>query len=133
MPNSEAGRLFAYDEQFEIKEKLEFKGASQSSSTNLEIGSKGGTAVFRISNTNIGEYSSDKDKQIEHNSSLLEKIEANYEEIKFKVSFDFTIETTKAKYKTNIELNLPTSEFGEDKNCYLEINDTSDIIFKRVK
>ena len=62
-----------------------------------------------------------------------EKIEASYEEIKFKVSFDFTIETTKTKYKTNIELNLPTSEFGEDKNCYLEINDTSNIIFKRVK
>ena len=80
MPNSEAGRLFAYDEQFEVKEKLDFKGASQSSSTNLEIGSKGGTAVFRISNTNIGEYRSDKDKQIEHNSSLLEKIEASYEE-----------------------------------------------------
>ena len=133
MPNSEAGRLFAYDEQFEVKEKLEFKGASQSSSTNLEIGSKGGTAVFRISNTNIGEYSSDKDKQIEHNASLLEKIETNYEQVKFKVSFDFTIETTKTKYKANIELDLPTSEFGEDKNCYLEINDTSNIIFKRVK
>ncbi len=133
MPNSEAGRLFAYDDQFEIKEKLEFRGASQSSSTNLEIGSKGGTVVFRISNTDIGEYSSDKDQQIEHNASLLEKIETNYEQIKFKVSFDFTIETTKAKYKSNIELNLPTSEFGEDKNCYLEINDTSNIIFKRVK
>lgn len=133
MPNSEAGRLFSYDEQFEIKEKLEFKGASQSSSTNLEIGSKGGTAVFRISNTNIGNYSSDKDKQIEHNSSLLDKIEVTTEQIKCKVSFDFTIETTKAKYKSNIELELPTSEFGEDKNCYLEINDTSNIIFKRIK
>ena len=133
MPNSEAGRLFIYDEQFEIKEKLEYKGASQSSSTNLEIGSKGGSAVFRISNTNIGDYSSDKDKQIEHNSSLLEKIETNYDEIKFKISFDFIIETTKAKYKANIVLKLPTSEFGEEKNCYLEINDTSDIIFKRVK
>ena len=133
MPNSEAGRLFTYDEQFEIKDKLEFKGASQSSSTNLEIGSKGGTVVFRISNTYIGEYSSDEDKQIEHDASLLKKIEANYEEIKFKVSFDFTIETTKAKYKSNIELTLPTSEFEENKNCYLEINDTSDMIFKRVK
>ena len=133
MPNSEAGRIFVYDEQFEIKEKLEFKGASQSSSTNLEIGSKGGTVLFRISNADIGSYSSDKDKQIEHNASLLEKIEINYEQIKFKVSFDFTIETTKAKYKANIELNLPTSEFGEEKNCYLEINDTSNIIFKRVK
>ena len=51
MPNSEAGRLFAYDEQFEVKEKLEFKGASQSSSTNLEIGSKGGTEPY--ANINI--------------------------------------------------------------------------------
>lgn len=133
MPNSEAGRLFVYNEQFEINEKLEFKGASQSSSTNLEIGSKGGTAVFRISNTNIGNYSSNKDKQIEHNSSLLEKINVTTEQIKCKVSFDFTIETTKAKYKANIELELPTNEFGEDKNCYFELNDTNNIIFKRVK
>lgn len=133
MPNSEAGRLFSYDEQFKFTEKLEFKGASQSSSTNLEIGSKGGTVVFRVSNSNIGNYTSDKDKQIEHNSSLLEKIGVTSEQIKCKVSFDFTIETTKAKYKSNIEIDLPTGEFGENKNCYLEINDTSDIIFKRVK
>ena len=38
----------------------------------------------------IGNYTSDKDKQIEHNSSLLEKIETNYEQVKFKVSFDFS-------------------------------------------
>ena len=133
MPNSEEGRLFSYDEQFEVKEKLEYKGASQSSSTNLAIGSKGGTALIRISNTDIGNYTSDKDKQIEHDASLLEKIETNKEKIKFKVSFDFIIETTKAKYKSNIELELPTGNLGEEKNCYLEIDDTSDIIFKRVK
>lgn len=133
MPNSEEGRLFSYDEQFEVKEKLEYKGASQSSSTNLTIGSKGGTALICISNTDIGNYTSDKDKQIEHNASLLEKIETSKEEIKFKVSFDFIIETTKAKYKSNIELELPTGNLGEEKNCYLEIDDTSNIIFKRVK
>lgn len=133
MPNSEAGRLFTYDEQFLVNEKLEYKGASQSSSTNLEIGSKGGTVLMRISNSNIGEYSSDKDKQIVHNASLLEKIETTTEQIKFGVSFDFTIETTKAKYKANIELELPTSEFGETGNCYQEITDMSNIIFKRVK
>ncbi len=133
MPNSEEGRLFSYDEQFVVKEKLEYKGASQSSSTNLQIGSKGGTAILRISNTDIGSYSSDKDKQIEHDATLLEKIEATTEEIKFKVSFDFTIETTKAKYKSNIKLELPTGNLGEEKNCYLEIDDMNDIIFKRVK
>ncbi len=133
MPNSEAGRLFSYDEQYLINEKLEYKGSNQSSSTNLEIGSKGGTAIIRISNSNIGEYSSDKDKQIVHDASLLEKIQTTTEQIKFGVSFDFTIETTKAKYKANIELEFPTSEFGEDGNCYKEITDMSNIIFKRVK
>lgn len=133
MPNSEAGRIFVYDEQFLINDKLEYKGASQSSSTNLEIGSKGGTVLMRISNSNIGQYSSDKDKQIIHNSSLLEKIKTTTEEIKFGVSFDFTIETTKAKYKAKIELDLPTSEFGETGNCYQEITDMSNIVFKRVK
>ena len=60
-------------------------------------------------------------------------VEEPQEEIKFKVSFDFIIETTKAKYKSNIELELPTGNLGEEKNCYLEIDDTSNIIFKRVK
>ena len=35
MPNSEAGRLFNYDEQFLVQDSLTYKGASQSSTTNL--------------------------------------------------------------------------------------------------
>ena len=133
MPNSEAGRLFTYDEQFKVQEKLEYKGASQSSSTNLTIGSKGGTALIRFCNSNIAEYSSDKDKEIVHDATLLKKVEVSSEEIQFSVSFDFTIETTKSKYKANINLDLPTAELGEEKNCYLEITDMKDFIFKRVK
>ena len=133
MPNSEAGRLYSYDERFLVEEKLEYKGASQSSSTNLEIGSKGGTALIRISNAEIGNYASDKDKEIIHDGSLLNKIEATYEDIQFTVSFDFIIETTKNKYKTVITLNLPTGNLAEEKTSNLEKTDMSDIIFKRVK
>ena len=133
MPNSEAGRLFIYDEQFKVEEKLEYKGASESSSTNLEIGSKGGTALIRFSNTNIGKYTSDNDKEIIHNSTLLKKIEATNEEIKFSISFDFTIETTKTKYQAKINLDLPTGDLDEAENCYLEKTDMSDLVFKRVK
>lgn len=133
MPNSEAGRLFNYDEQYLVGEKLEYKGAMQSSSTNLEVGSKGGTILIRFSNTDIGNYSSNKDKQIIHDGSLLEKIETTNEEIKFSVSFDLTIEMTKGEYKANINLDLPTGNLREEKNCYLEITDMSNIIFKRVK
>lgn len=133
MPNSEAGRLFAYDDQFKVEEKLEYKGASESSSTNLEIGSKGGTALIRFSNTDIGKYTSDKDKEIIHNATLLKKINATNEEIKFSVSFDFTIETTKTKYQSQITLDLPTGNLDEEENCYLEKTDMSDVVFKRVK
>lgn len=133
MPNSEPGRLFSDDKQFLVEDKLEYKGASQSSSTNLEIGSKGGTALIRFCNSNIGTYTSDKDKEIVHNSSLLQKIETKNEEIKFTVSFDFTIETTKMKYKANVSLQLPSGSLDEEENCYLEKTDMSDIVFKRVK
>ena len=133
MPNSEAGRIYSYDERFLIEEKLEYKGASQSSSTNLEIGSKGGTAIIRISNAEIGNYASDKDKEIIHDGSLLKKVEVSYEDIQFTISFDFIIETTKNKYKTTITLNLPTGDVAEEKTCNLEKTDMSDIIFKRVK
>lgn len=133
MPNSEAGRLFTYDEQFLVQDSLTYKGASQSSTTNLEIGSKGGSIVVRFANTAIGNYSSDKDKQIAHDGTLLKKIEASKEEIQFSVSFDFLIETTQNKYQANISLDLPTGNLGEEENSYFEKTDMSDIIFKRVK
>ncbi len=133
MPNSEAGRLYTYDEQFLVTEKLEYHGGSQSSSTNLEIGSKGGTALIRFSNTSIGKYSSDKDKEIVHNSTLLNKIGTTNEEIKFSISCDFMIETTKAKYQSQISFDMPTGNLDEEENCYLEKNNMDDVVFKRVK
>ena len=133
MPNSEAGRLFTYDEQFLVQDSLTYKGASQSSTTNLEIGSKGGSMVVRFANTAVGNYSSDKDKQIVHDGTLLKKIEVGKEEIQFSVSFDLIIETTQNKYQANITLDLPTGNLGEEENCYFEKTDMSDIIFKRVK
>ena len=74
MPNSKAGRLYSYEDQFLVQEKLEYKGASQSSSTNLEIGSKGGTALIRFSNANIADYTSDKDEQIVHDGTWIKKV-----------------------------------------------------------
>lgn len=133
MPNSEAGRLFTYDEQFLVEEKLEYKGSSSSNSSNLEIGSKGGQFLIRFSNSAIGNYVSDKDKEIVHNSTLLKKIKATNEEIKFHITCDFMIETTNAKYQAEVPLELPTGNLDEEENCYLEKTDMKDIVFKRVK
>lgn len=133
MPNSEAGRLYTYDDQFLVDEKLEYRGGSTSSSTNLEIGSQGGTALIRFSNTEIGNYASNKDKQIIHNSTLLKKIDTTNEEIKFSISCDLIIETTKNTYKSTINLDMPTGNLDDEENCYLEKTNISDITFKRIK
>ncbi len=133
MPNSEAGRLYSYDKQFLVEEKLEYKGSGTSNASNLEIGSKGGPVLIRFSNSNIGNYTSDKDKEIIHNSTLLKKIKTTNEEIKFEMGCDFTIETTKAKYQAEVTLELPTGNLDDEESCYLEKTDMKDIIFKRVK
>ena len=133
MPNSEAGRFYNFDEQFLVNEKLEYKGASQSSSTELEIGSKGGTTWICFNNMGIGTYSSNKDDKIVHDGTWLKKLEIQKEEVEFTVSFDYTIETTKAKYKANITLDFPAGDISKDGKSYLEKTDMSDIIFKRVK
>ena len=133
MPNSEAGRFYNFDEQFLVNEKLEYKGASQSSSTELEIGSKGGTTWICFNNMGIGTYSSNKDDKIVHDGTWLKKLEIQKEQVEFTVSFNYTIETTKAKYMANITLDLPTGDISKDGSSYLEKTDMSDIIFKRVK
>ena len=56
MPNSTEGRLYTYDKNFIVDEKLEYKGASKSNPQTLEIGSQGGSALIRFSNTGIGQY-----------------------------------------------------------------------------
>lgn len=133
MPSSTSSEFYNYDKQFLISQELEYKGAVQTSYTNLEIGSKGGSALIRLVNTEIGNYVSNSEQSIANDATLLPKINATTEEIAFSVSFDFTIETTQNKYKANISLDLPTGNLAEQTNCSFEKTDMSDIIFKRVK
>ena len=132
MPNSTPNKVFSNEEQFLVGESLEYKGAKQSSTSNLEIGSQGGTVLIRFSNNNIGKYISNEEEVI-HNSEMLRKINVTSEEIKFSVTFDFIIETTKTKYKTTINLDLPSGNLDEQENGYMEKDDLTDIVFKRIK
>lgn len=131
MPSSTDGRLYSYEDTYIIEDKLEYKGASKSNSQTLEIGSQGGSALIRFSNTNLGLYSSDKDKEIIHDGTLLKKLELNQEDIKFTVSFDLIIEVSNYKHRARIELELPCSDITEDGTASFEKTDMSDVIFKR--
>lgn len=133
MPNSTEGRLYSYNEQYLVDGKLEYKGGTKSNPQTLEIGNQGGSALIRFSNVDIGKYSSNKDKQIIHDGTLLKKLDIKNEDIKFNVSFDFIISVTNCQYKANISLELPYGNIVENGTESFEKIDTNDIIFKRIK
>lgn len=131
MPNSLEGRIFNYEDKYIIEEKLEYKGASKSNPQTLEIGNQGGKVLIRFTNANLGRYSSNDDKEIIHDGTLLNKLKLTQEDIKYAVSFDFIIELRNHKYKANIKLDLPHGDIIEKGTESAEIIDMSDIIFKR--
>ena len=99
MPNSLEGRLFSYDKEYLLEEnKLTYRGASKSNTKTLEIGNQGGTAVIRFSNTEVGDYISNEDEEIKHDGSLLAKTEAQLDDLRFNVEFDFIIHLKNTSY-----------------------------------
>lgn len=133
MPSSVEGRTFSYDDSYLVNEKLEYKGGKTSNPKTLEIGSQGGSAIVRFSNTNVGNFISNEDTEIKHDGTLITKVGASEEDVKFQVNFDFVIKINSIKYKSNITLNLPCNNLTTDGTSTKEITDMSNIIFKRVK
>lgn len=132
MPNSAEGRRFVYDDNFLVKDKLEYKGAKASNEKNLEIGNQGGNFSIRFANTNVATYSSNDDTEIVHNGSLIKKAGLKNEEIKFKVNFDLIIQIDQIKYKANIDLELPYDDILEKGTTQIEKTNMQDIVFKRM-
>lgn len=133
MPNSTEGRLYSYAEEYLVDDKLEYRGGIKSNPQTLEIGNQGGSVLIRFSNINLGNYSSDKDKEIVHDGTLLKKLNVENDEIKFKVSFDFIITVTNCSYKANISLDLPYGNIIENGTESFENINTDEIVFKRIK
>lgn len=131
MPNSNDGRTFIYDDSYLVEDKLEYKGAKSSNTKTLEIGSKGGSAVIRISNSDIGKFVSDEDTEVKHDGTLITKIGATEDEISFRVSFDLILQINKIKYKATITLNLPEAGLSEAGTTTKEITDG--FVFKRIR
>lgn len=113
-------------------EKIEFLGSNVDSLDKHEICEDGGMIAFRVENSNIGTYTSDKDKEIKYDSTLLEKAKISEESLKFKIYFDLIIETTAGvKYKTTLNYEMPIDTFKESGTNTRVIEDFSNVIFKR--
>lgn len=131
-PNiSENGTIFSNIEENSIQ-SIEYEGAMESDIKSLKISNQGGKVVFRYANDKIAEYVSN-DEEINH-SELLKKSNITEENLKAKLTFDFTIKTEAGKeYKASISLDMPVDGVIDNGTSSNEITDMSNIIFKRTK
>ncbi len=133
MPSSTEGRTFNYDENYLVRDKLEYKGGAISNPKTLEVGSQGGSILIRFSNTNVGEFISDENIEIKHDGTLLTKVGVSEEEVKGQINFDMIMQINKIKYKANITIDIPCKAICEEGTTTMEITDPSKFVFKRVK
>lgn len=132
MPNSLDGELYKYTNDFLVNTSLTYKGALADNKKTLEIGNQGGCVCLSFANVGLGVYKSNEDEYIEQGAYILEKMNINNEDLKFKVSFDLIIEVSNKSYKGTITLDMPAGEVVGKKECHIEITDFKDVIFKRM-
>ena len=131
-PDSQAESQMFVNQDTNVVEQIEYKGAMESNLKNLEISNQGGLIVFRCLYDNLAEYSSNDD--VINYQELLSKTGITNEELKAKLTFDFTIKTENGKeYNTNISLDIPIGDVVGQGTTSQEITDMSEFIFKRIK
>lgn len=114
-----------------ISEKIEYKGSLETDIKNLEISNQGDKVIFRYAITNVGQYISNEDEEINH-SQLLNKLNVDNDNLKTKITFDVSIKLESEKvYKANVQLELPINDVVNGGIQSIDITDLNDIIFKR--
>lgn len=131
MPCSTEKSLFSFEDSYLINRKLTFNGAEKSNSKTLEINSQGGNIMFRVANTDVGEYVSNEDEELSHNGTILTKAPVELDDLKMKLSFDLVIKSNVYTYRGNVELELPCGDILTEGTSQFDKKDCTDIIFKR--
>lgn len=133
-PTGELANLYDKSEQNYINDKIVYEGSTIDNLKTLEISNQGGILGFRISNEELGTFTSGEEEEIQFDSSLLTKIGLKLEDVKFSAAFDIIIETEdNVKYKSTINMDLPADGLIEKGRAELKITDFSNVVFKRVK
>ena len=129
--SKDENKMYEYLDEYIIKDNLNFQGSEKTNTKELQISNQGGVVSFRICNKNLGKYSTD-DEEIKHDGTILAKAGLGYDDIRFKVSFDLTIELVSGtKYTGTILLDLPTENIIQAGTTNIEKTDFSDVVFKR--
>lgn len=133
-PTGEFSNLYKDSEVDLINHEIVYNAGKYDNLENLETSMQGGVVAFRISNEEIENYTSNEDTEIVYDGTLLTKTQTALEDIKFKISFDLTIETKDGlKFKGTMELGMPLEDLINKGKSTIEITDFKDIVFKRIK
>lgn len=132
-PTTNENKTYEYVDEFIIKDKLEYTGSTQTNIKNLEIANQGGMILLRYTIKDVSEYTSNEDKEIQHDGTLLAKTGISLEQIQFEVEFDLSI-TLKSgiSYKGTVNLKLPVGNIIDEGTSSVEITDFKDVVFKRL-
>ena len=113
-------------------DSIEYAGDTDSSIKEMKISNQGGIVVFRYAISDIGNYISNDDEQINH-SELLKKLSVNNDDLKFRILFDIVINLdSKKSYKATMSLDLPIGNVVDDGMQSTENSNLENIIFKRI-
>lgn len=117
-----------------IIQEITFNGAKATNTRALEISNQGGPVTFRCANTNIGDYLSNDDEEINF-EQLLKKLNINEEDLVSRISLDITIALNSGKvFKAeNIDIKIPNQNIVNEGRVGVENIDLQNIIFKRIE
>ena len=125
---------YIYTEEYIVENNLEYVGALSTNTENLQINNQGGLIGFSVVSNNIGEYVFSVNEKIPGDGKIFKLAGIQENDIKFKISFDMIIETSKGnKFKSRISLDLPTGNIIEEGVGTLEATSLEKVIFKRIK
>ena len=132
IPSTKENEKLIYSDEYLLEGNyLKYIGASKSDTTKLEINNQGGLIIIAFGNTNLGKYQLTSEG-VTIDGTILKDMDITNEDIKFSVNFDLIINSEGKSFKTNISLDLPTSDITISGKSIMEITDTNKYVFKRI-
>lgn len=133
MPNSVEGARYTYTDDYEVGDSLTYRGSEENSYKDLRINRNGGKLGISFSNRSLGNYSSGTDTEVTYDGRMLAKMGYTDEDLKFKISFNLTIELEDGRaYVGTIETEVNCDGLVENGTSQIDIKDFSNVIFKRI-
>ena len=129
---SKENNEYTYSDEYIVLDNLEYVGSKKTNTELLQINNQGGVIGFSIATKDLGTYTMGENEKLASDGTLLKKAGLELEDIKLNIEFDLIIETEKGnKFKTHIDMELPTENILETGISKSEKTQLKDIVFKR--